>query len=312
MTEHPSSILAEIPIFDMKGIDFLWFYGISLIGAALWSLGRRSGILSKFSNPGAGDVDLADPCEAAYLAGGVTRCAQLAVVRLLEKGFLESKRVGSKNHLSVVKPATPEMNEVERSLYQAVLAYGEKGMPMASARSTVAAHSHHLEVKLAKSGLRPEAAERGGIGFSAVLPLILLIAVGAVKVLVGLFREKPVGFLLVGLFLTVWIAIAIGKSAKLLTPEGQRVLDRMKSRHQEVSNDGSSDLVAMSFGIALMGPAVIPHYGTLSAIDGNLQRHLSEIEPAKSAGGWSSGCGSGCSSGDSGCGGGGCGGCGGD
>ncbi|MBK1884453.1 TIGR04222 domain-containing membrane protein [Luteolibacter pohnpeiensis] len=196
MIESPD-YMANIPVLDMKGVDFLWFYGISLVGAILWSFGLKARMRSKFSFPGAADQNLTDPYEAAFLAGGEVRCSQVAIMRLLEMNALRISEHPTDKVLWVTgqNAEASLMNPMEWALYQRVEKAGDKGFAVSDAVSTCRGYARPIEARLAKSGLRPTNQERKGVGISSVLPLIILSVIGVMKLFVGLSRGKPVGFL---------------------------------------------------------------------------------------------------------------------
>lgn len=319
LMNHPFLIssLAEVPLLDMQGPSFLVFYLAALIVASIWSVQRRSTAFGKFDAPRASDPQVTDPYEIAFLAGGVPRCGQLAVVRLMEAGAIErNRRTFSGSHLVAVGNASPEANEIERKLLASISGYGGKGMPLSNVASSTAARLHGIEARLAKLGLRPTQNERAGLGFKITLPLIFLLLIGLMKLMVGISRGKPVVFLMILLFVTLIVAVMVGSNAKRLTPAGESLLERMRTSHPSASLDGMPDLQMMSLGIALLGASAIGSYSHAMGIDATLQKDLSRMgatDSSSGGGGCSSGCGggSGDGGGSSGCGGGGCGGCGG-
>jgi uncharacterized protein (TIGR04222 family) len=85
-------IVLSTSVFDWNGSGFLGFYGIAFFLALAWSIRRRFRADAKFAHPEALDVELTDPYDMAFLAGGTPRCSQVAVVRLLKSGSAEWKR----------------------------------------------------------------------------------------------------------------------------------------------------------------------------------------------------------------------------
>ncbi len=72
--------LAEIPVLDWKGAEFLMFFLVSLLITGLWSWLRARRAMENFIVPDRGTAPLADPSEIAYLAGGPQRVVQLAEI----------------------------------------------------------------------------------------------------------------------------------------------------------------------------------------------------------------------------------------
>lgn len=295
-------LVVAVSVFDWKGPDFLVFYAVGFLVALAWSVVRRIRGNDKFALEGASEPLLTDPYEIAFLAGGAPRCSQLAVVKLIKTGAVEWKKAGifKASRLIATGSAQPDFTDAERHLFKSVLTYGKKGMPLSEVSRLVATRLSGIEAKLAKLGLRPTAGEKAGAGFSTSLPLYALMAIGIVKVVVGLSRDKPVVFLIIFLVVTLVAALIVAANLKKLTPKGERLLEQMRDGYQ-------ADAVqsAAFMGIALMGVAAAGD-ASLLGLDSALAKDISQIGNV-SAG---SGCSSGCSSGCGGCGGG-CGGCGG-
>ncbi len=217
-------------VFDWKGPDFLWFYAAAFVAALVWSLLRRARATEKFSLPEAVEVELTDPYELAYLAGGAPRCTQVVVVRLIRAGAVEWKKAKllGESKLVATGKAEPDLNDIERTVYSSVLGYGKKGMPLTSLPLLVGTRLSGIESKLAKLGLRPTQSEEGGRGCFIALPLLILALFGVVKVIIGLSRDKPVAFLFGFLIVTVLAMVFIAAARKKLTPAGERMLENMR------------------------------------------------------------------------------------
>lgn len=293
-------------VFDLNGPAFLGLYVVLFFVALLWSVRRRQRVFTKFSLPGAEETRLTDPYEIAYLTGGAPRCAQVAVVKLIQCGAVkwERTRILRESRLIAEGQAEPGFNEIERTLFTSILGHGKKGMKMMEVPVLVSARLSGIESRLAKLGLRPTASEAGGRGCFIILPMFALMVFGAVKVFVGVTRDKPVMYLIILLVITCIVAAIIAAHKKKLTPGGEELLARMRAGREAQSDPLCS--VAL-FGAAWTGD---PH---LSGLDSALRKDISNM--GKNTG--SSGCGAaGYSGGSSGCssgcgGGGGCGGCGG-
>ncbi len=321
MTPYPWKTLAGIPILDLPGRDFLFFYLLSLIAAVVWTLICRRQALRKFSVPGAELSELADPYDLAYLAGGPPRCTQVAVLRLVETGCVRwQSSTLFQSRLFASGPLPVERNDIEVALYSAIVAAGKKGLPVKDAGRAVSPRLPRIAARLAKLGLRPTDPERGGAGLLASLPLFALFLIGLIKVFIGIDREKPVillGFLLLATLVTAFV---LAKGVARLTSAGEFLLGRLRSPFNGMAAGGNApqpampapDLLLLSTGLALMGPAILPAYGHPLGMDKAFQQDLNAMGSPPSSGGCSSGCGGDGGGGDGGGCGGGCGGCGGD
>ena len=306
--------LAEIPVFDWRGPEFLVFYGVALFVAIVWSYLRGRRLSDRFDSPGA-PADLGDPFEAAFLAGGAPRAQQTAVCCLLRKGLIEwRKSTLSGRFVAVSDAATLPLSPLERDILSAIRG-SRKGLKLAELGTHVGSQLSALEARVAAAGLRPTRNELSGNGLRICLPVVFVMILGVIKLFIGLSREKPVGFLLIALLISFVAAAAVAglsqKKAGHLTPAGKDLLDRMREKNNAAPkpNSAMDDLPAWAMSIALFGPLADPWIAGQQALAQELSRIQSAQAAAASGGCGTSGCSSGC--GGSGCGGG-CGGCGGD
>lgn len=301
---------AAIPVLDWQGPAFLTFYGVAFVLAMVLSLRRSASKRKRFELPGS-RKELTDPYEAAYLAGGPPRVVQLAVARLLKLGLVEWKTSWTGGRL--IATGAPAPAEGLRSIEVSILtrALGQKrGLVLTEIGQALSSKLTALEARLASAGLRPMSQEVQGQGMKVCLPMFAVMAIGVVKLVIGLSRDRPVGFLVIALFASLVILLIIGSShtrrTGLLTASGRETLEHMRTRQ---ATNYSPGLGAWSMGVALMGPVamtgLLEHQDIISQLKGLQQNSSSGGGCGTSSGCGSSGCGSG------GCGGGGCGGCGG-
>lgn len=293
-------------VMDLDGPTFLGLYAGLFFVALAWSVWRRMRVNAKFSLPGAAQTQLTDPYEIAYLAGGVPRCAQVAVVKLITSGAVEWKRTKIFRESLLVASGSAEagFNDIERMLFSAILGHGKKGMKMMEVPALVATRLSGIESRLAKLGLRPTASEARGRGCLIILPLFALTVFGAVKVYIGITRDKPVMYLVILIAITCIVAAIVAAHKKKLTPGGEELLSRMRAAREAQSDT----LCSVSlFGAGWSGDP------SLSGLDSALRKDISNMgkNNGSSGCGAATGCGGGSSGCSSGCGGGGCGGCGG-
>lgn len=303
-------------VFDWDGPAFLAFYAICLMIALIWSSKLGARVMKRFDV--SGEPTLHDPYEVAYLSGGASRVAQLAVVRLIAAGKVrwEKKMFGDRLILAG-DSSQSGLKTAEKAILDAIRSRGDKGLKAAEAGLQVGPAVQALEIRLAKLGLRPTASEKATAAISKSWPVALLLVLGVIKLLVGLSRDKPVAFLVVALFVTLILVFVMGRTGGYLTPAGVNLLGKLRLQHQDRRrmrvSSAAEDMAGVSLGLALFGAS------SLSAVAGmeHLQKDLAkQVGPGGGDGGGggcgaggTSGCGtSGCSSG---CGGGGCGGCGG-
>lgn len=308
-------IIAEIPLLDWRGPQFLAFYASAFVIALLWSLIRARRRNATFE--GCPPTSLEDPYEVAMLAGGRGRAMQVAVMRLLELGLIrmEKEGAGARIHAIADAAAVPTA-AIEDTLLEAVRNKGESGMPISELPRLVCHQLTAIEVSLASAGLRPTDREHRERKWLTCTPLMILFGLGCVKLALGICRDRPVMFLMLCLFATFMTIYLVVLTTPRLTKAGRNILERLRQQDFQSAGHpacGGERLDWLTLGFALSGAAALFGVPELRADMAHLERTRA-IGGGDSSSGSDSG-GSGCSSGDSGggsCGGGGCGGCGGD
>ena len=254
----------------------------------------------------ADNVELTDPYEIAYLAGGVPRVSQLAVVNLLESGAVKIQRsfFSGSSLMASEHWQVNISNEIEQEIYAKVVSK-RGGLPLKEIGQLAYSRCQGIESRLASQGLRPTFTERSGLGMKIAYPLLILLVLGAAKLCIGIAREKPVLFLLLLMVLTFILIFLVSANLGFLTPSGEKLLKKLRNDYQTTGGDGRSDLPMLAMGVALMGPGILADY---AGLDHAAQKELQQLghTGASSSSGCSNGCGGG--GGSSGCGGGGCGG----
>ena len=279
---------------DWHGPAFLGLFAILYAGAFAAALLFRYLLRGRAEGPPAQDWRL-HVYDQAYLNGGENLALATAIARLVASCALK------------VDPATKRMqalrdggdHAIDRILLRA--AANRNGTTFESTRRLVEPMMTEIQTSLMRQELwNAGSSFRAGtiLPFAvACLPLLL----GAAKIWVGIGRERPVGFLVIG------CALALIANLFLLAPTkrtryGDRVLSQLRGPYYNTSNRAGSDMV---LGVALFGFGVLDLNGY-----GYLRPVVSPASSVMGSGGdGSSACGSsGCGGG--GCGGGGCGGCG--
>jgi uncharacterized protein (TIGR04222 family) len=305
--------------FDLTGGPFLVLYAL-LYGLALcWAMHLRRKHEAKFTSPAPPD-SLTDPYEVAMLAGGGRRVLQVALATMVHSDTLWRTGLG-RYKANPQLPPEP-LHPVELALWKKATTKTD-GVTLATLAGALRSELHILENRLAMLGLKPTARDRSNAGCATSLPFLLLLGFGALKLMIGIARNKPVGFLALFLLLTFFTMLFLRRRFRPLTSSGQDLLRRQRS--QLASQPFTGDTIGMN--VALLGVAALASQPALA----ELQRELTAQQQAAAGNGStssssssSSGCGSGCSAsacgtssssdgggGSSGCGSSGCGGCGG-
>lgn len=269
---------------DWNGPAFLALYGgLFVVGLIL-----AVTIAARARPEGRGGA-LTDEDGLAFLAGAGPRMIEAGVARLLAAGalvvqdgkrFLRGNGAGGNGALDRALLAVP--------------------MPADWAGFEKAARPHvgPVERRLIGNGLFLGKGEARRIGLMAALPLLALFAFGTAKVMVGLSREKPVGFLIAFLVVTAIAILVRIFAVDRRTQRGTLVLAEARVRHERLRRAPTTHETGVA--VALFGTVVLA---------GSAFAGLHQMRQDGSSSGGDSGGGDGGDGG--GCGGGGCGGCGG-
>lgn len=326
----PSLVIAANP-FDFAGVDFLKFYGV-LFGFALIAAFIARRVLA--DDPTPADRDAVSPTEAAFLAGGMERALHAAISHMLHAGQLKLTETPTKllgvistgvdRRLVADAPLASDVDPLERVTYEAA---SVKDGATAADLSQVAA-------KVCPT-IRGRLADRGLVGRhplvdpSRIVPALVLwivAAIGAIKIAVGLARDKPVGFLVLAALATIAISLLF-LSRRRVTPRGERLVAQLREQHRPLAAIDPTNPTGIAANDVAMAVAL---FGVMTLAAGQWEAHARAIQSFHyahgntgggcgatgtgcGAGGCSSGCGGGgCGGGGcggGGCGGGGCGGC---
>lgn len=303
--------LAAVAPWDLPGPQFLHWYLPILIATTMVAALLR--IVLRGIDTGSRGDDLA-PYEVACLIGGESRAAEAALASLAEQGIVstESEKLWFGLVRNVrLKCVTPLLSEdrLERSMVQQL----SNGI---SETKVLLAHgsreAKYLTDALSAKGLLETWDQ---FRMAALVPALLLspvLAMGIVKLGVGLSRGKPVGFLILAL-----VVASMLLAGMMIKPRrsraGNRVAREFRQRFVELASipvsRGPHSAKDMAMGVAIHGASCIQS-PELADLKQQLIAHQQSCD-----GGWS-GCGSGGDGGGGGgcgggCGGGGCGGCGG-
>lgn len=309
-------------VFNFKGPEFLLFYTVGF-GVALVA----SWVLVALARSGGGRVvePPADPYEAAFLGGGGARAVDAALASLATRGLLKLDTTGS-GDAKVATTAGADLrglSEFEQKLLAAAPA--NLATPLPAFRRSLRPMLDALQERLATQGFLWTAGAYRRLRWLAALPFLVLMIAGFIKLGVGLDRDKPVGFLMIFLAVTLMVMIARINRVRRRTPAGDAAWAGLGARAEHLradvraqcSRQRGSPLAADPLQVAML--VAVAGYMALPPESFGAYRAALHRPGGDSSGG---GCGtsSGCSSssggdgggdGGSGCGGSGCGGCGG-
>ena len=284
-------------VFDWRGPDFLGFYAILFSACFLLALWLRRTLRVPAIGK-ASEIAEVDGYASAFLNGGKVLALNTAIANLINQNALrfdkETHRIASRDL------EAPLANDLERVVYSA----SQGGAKIADVREAAKPFVSRIADDLQMRGLVvADKAARKAIAFPLVLA-IAAVCIGVCKIIIGVERGKPVGFLVALCFISLIISLVAFARRPLRSQYGDAVLRKLQARHA-----GSRKLGPDVSGVGGAEFATIVGLFGLTALAGSDLADLHKTLRPNPANG--SGCGSSCGGG---CGGGcgGCGGCGGD
>ena len=270
--------------YDLTGGPFLTLY------LALLAMTVVAGIVIPHRlRPAGRRHRVTDVDQLAYLAGGPGRFADALVSRLLAARSLVmvgNDRFRATADADAASPA-------EWSVLQLRWPIRWKEIEL-----TLGDYVQPLQDRMVAAGLLVSDDERAMLRFRATLPYALLIMFGAVKLIVGELRDRPIGILTALLVVTAIVAVIRWFSVDRRTQAGREAVDAARSEAARLMTAPTTPEVSLA--VALYGTAVLAGSGWSD---------FHHLRTARGDSGGSGGCGG--DGGGGGCGGGGCGGCGG-
>jgi uncharacterized protein (TIGR04222 family) len=270
--------------FDLTGGPFLALYGALLVVTIV-----SGWIIPHWLRPDGGRVRAVDRDQLAILTGGKARFVDTVVARLLAGAQL---RTGGKYFWTGGHGGG--RSEAERQ----ALALSSP-IKWQTLEGTLGRAAAPVERGLVDAGLLLDGATTLQLRFWQTSPYLLLLAFGATKWMIGVDRERPVGFLTILLAVTAVLAVIRFVAVDRRTRAGQATVAEAQSeasRLRRAPAPDEADLAVALFGTAVLAGSPWSDYHQMRKSNGD-----------GGSGGGDSG-----SGGDGGCGGGGggCGGCG--
>lgn len=245
---------------DLPGPAFLAFYVFALIAAHF--AGKALMLLCRSKHADSANLpDSLEPTEAAFLAGGTERAVDTALVRLLHADLIAVKPGGGGFEPKADKPDALRLSDLQRDVYREI---ARKDGSVDALHRLKSAFLTRTEVRLGGDGLllARGSAEATCLRGAKALPFAAVIALGVVKVFVGIARHRPVTFLMVFLLVSlVLLGIKLYK-LPLRSARGEAALRNLKRRNAALETTvrrRSRDLddATLLFAIALFGPQVL-------------------------------------------------------
>jgi uncharacterized protein (TIGR04222 family) len=291
--------------FELRGPEFLLLYVVILIVAIAACLLMRRGMKGT-----SGDVPVLgsrlDPYEIAYLAGGATLATDTALATLVERKYIAVDAAGRR--IIARKDLPPSAHSFERAVY---LNTSREGVTVDTVRTNSSHSAEPLTARLKAHGLvlSDEKARQACLLSAALMMIVTLF--GVIKLLIGLWRGRSIGFLFFLCVIAALVARYFYKARLHRTRLGDCLLGSLKQENaalEYTAKKKPSRLMGndLAIAIGLFG------ISTLALTNGPLRELRTALQPPPTSSSGSSGSsGSSCSSSSCGGGcGGGCGGCG--
>jgi uncharacterized protein (TIGR04222 family) len=308
-----ASILNEW--LDLPGPQFLLLFAVLAIASLMIGVAIRLALAGPYA-PYDQRLGELTPHELAAIGRGRWGVFAAGLVTLLKGGHVTLERdrrwrrgepIGPS---SVAVSSDPRTLLFLRALYEKLPAEGtftmERALPAASdvADEVVDTAVRH--------GLRQGVARAALSGFLGFLPTLAVIALGVAKVIVGLQRNRPVVFLLIGLALLIVMGLLVVRIGRGRTIAGWRTLRALRAEREPLRVAAASRAERLSTGdlawaVSLYGVGVLQGTVWADAVSATKPPRPSVTDGGNSSSGCGTGSGGSCGGG---CGGGGCGGCG--
>lgn len=287
---------------DLSGPNFLFLF-LALYVAG-WIGARRA-------SQRAIEVDDREPerklhaCEVAFLTGGPELSVNAAIANLVGQKVVSFD--AQSGALRQEQALLGDFHPVEREVYDRLRRGGSVNV------SALRAEADALTSSVASTTVELGLISKKG----TPLPLLIALAapaLGVLKILVGLARDKPVGLLVVLVVAGTLLAVRFFRPRPSLSAKGKRRLATLRAEHEtlrgatpraELLATGLLPMAVGLFGVGLLADSALAAYSPLFA---SSRREGHPSHSGHSGGGDSSG-GDGGGDGGGGCGG--CGGCGG-
>jgi uncharacterized protein (TIGR04222 family) len=310
-------MIGNLNPFNLSGPEFLLVYAIclGLVSAAtiIWRVIQRVA-------PAESDVSRGKPLdiwELAYLRGRDLAVADTAVVDLSTAKLIEADKQRTRLIATTLKP-NKQLSPVPFAIYRAAQSSG--GVSTAKLHREIAFECERIRDHLMNRGLIKAWGDRFWETWPGYLGFGMLMAFGLSRLALGIYRDRPVGYLILLLLLTALVGFALTYTRRI-TSNGRKALrdsiaemERYQAKKprstaiQPVGVPGHEQIPALAtWTFAVMGLATAQ-----SMLDPNITeliRKRGAVDAGSASGCSATGCG-GDGGGGGGCGGGGCGGCG--
>ena len=215
----PAAFALPASPLDWDGPSFLKLYLLLAALALIVGVQIRRGPAGDIGTGGAA----LSPYEAAYLAGGAARVVDAAIAELLAREIATWEPSSQTVQVYLTSGLPAPLDAVVRQLHSTP--DPKRALPMIEPALSPLVQTLRLRGLLLDEDAGRERARR------ASLPAFLTAGLGVAKIGAGIWRDRPVGFLIL-LTLAMFIAgTVLLRSPVRVTRAGRRALDRARTDH---------------------------------------------------------------------------------
>jgi uncharacterized protein (TIGR04222 family) len=296
--------------FNLPGPTFLLVYVVYLVGTLILAKKLQETFRQPGDKPSKAALTL-DPYETAYLAGREESAVNAAIASLVHREALALDMKERK--LSVWNDLPRNAHPFEQFVYNSV--DPKSGQRIKEVRSNALSGMARVLGRPKALGLVLSDEQAWTARFVPALLIVSAPAFGIIKIIIGITRNRPVGFLIILCIISAFLANRFFVASIHRTKRGDQALEQIYEQNAALRHMADTQKVSdlapydLALAVGLFGPGILSH-----SLHSDLGTAL--LPPPSSSGSFSSGsssCSSSSCGGSScggGCGGGGCGGCG--
>lgn len=247
---------------DMKGPEFLVFYMVISTIMFLFIILIRKKLRYPNDNPDPSRLIL-QPIELAYLANGTRGILDALIAAMVHKNVMEldsdskTVKLSAKTNWEENKDISDLLHPVEKN----------SEIKLGDLEKTITQNLSKTNEKLIDLGLVLADWQISRAKFISIILGLILLSIGMIKIGVGLYRQKPVDFLVFMVIVNCIIVYTISRKKLFRTIKGDKALTLEQKKHAALETQGFKQ--DMSGNDLFLGVGL---FGTILLIDTPLSR----------------------------------------
>lgn len=239
----PAAFALPTSPLDWDGPSFLKLYLLLAALALIVGVQIRRGPARESATGGAA----LSPYEAAYLAGGAARVVDAAIAELLAREIATWEPSSQTVQVYLTSGLPAPLDAVVRQLHSTP--DPKRALPMIEPALSPLVQTLRLRGLLLDEDAARERARR------ASLPAFLMVGLGLAKIGVGIWRDRPVGFLMLLTLAMFIVGTVLLRSPVRVTRAGRSALDRARTDHAAAMRAPRQQDLAIA--VALLGTTAL-------------------------------------------------------